>query len=267
MRRYIAVLPLLVAIAAWTGLAVASTASSPTSSGGLPGSSSHPGAPNPAPTKPRVRSVTISSDPNASMVDEEVLLSGQVRGSRVGGLRVALWRKAPRDRQFHFELATRADSHGIYTIALGPRSVRTNRLWYVSVLGVRSPTLLQRVRGRVTLKPSNTLVAPGDRVVFSGHVAPWHAGDVVDLQQLKLGGWQAIGHQALDRASNFAIGHRFARGQARLRVVMPDDPRNATSFSPPLALDVRDIHRIKHVVLIMQENRAFDSYFGTAPGG
>ena len=26
------------------------------------------------------------------------------------------------------------------------------------------------------------------------------------------------------------------------------------------------IHKIKHVVVIMQENRSFDSYFGTYPG-
>ena len=28
----------------------------------------------------------------------------------------------------------------------------------------------------------------------------------------------------------------------------------------------RGIHRIRHVVVIMQENRSFDSYFGTFPG-
>ncbi len=27
-----------------------------------------------------------------------------------------------------------------------------------------------------------------------------------------------------------------------------------------------NIHKIKHVVIIMQENRSFDSYFGTFPG-
>src|SRR5438477_10504899 len=27
-----------------------------------------------------------------------------------------------------------------------------------------------------------------------------------------------------------------------------------------------EIHKIKHVVVIMQENRSFDSYFGTYPG-
>ena len=28
----------------------------------------------------------------------------------------------------------------------------------------------------------------------------------------------------------------------------------------------RGIHKIKHVVIVMQENRSFDSYFGTYPG-
>src|SRR4051794_20082867 len=28
----------------------------------------------------------------------------------------------------------------------------------------------------------------------------------------------------------------------------------------------RGIHKIRHVVVIMQENRSFDSYFGTFPG-
>jgi phospholipase C len=29
---------------------------------------------------------------------------------------------------------------------------------------------------------------------------------------------------------------------------------------------LRGIHKIRHVVVIMQENRSFDSYFGTYPG-
>src|SRR5581483_2814276 len=32
------------------------------------------------------------------------------------------------------------------------------------------------------------------------------------------------------------------------------------------AFAARGIHKIKHVVIIMQENRSFDSYFGTYPG-
>src|SRR5580704_6258655 len=37
----------------------------------------------------------------------------------------------------------------------------------------------------------------------------------------------------------------------------------APSSSPPAA---SGIHKIKHVIVIMQENRSFDSYFGTFPG-
>jgi phospholipase C len=52
----------------------------------------------------------------------------------------------------------------------------------------------------------------------------------------------------------------------RLRAVLPVGKRNATSISPTLAFSVSPIHKIRHVVVIMQENRSFDSYFGTFPG-
>jgi len=38
------------------------------------------------------------------------------------------------------------------------------------------------------------------------------------------------------------------------------------SSSPGSQLQNSDIHKIKHIVVIMQENRSFDSYFGTFPG-
>jgi phospholipase C len=41
--------------------------------------------------------------------------------------------------------------------------------------------------------------------------------------------------------------------------------RGASSEGPPRpqAVPLEGIHKIKHVVMIMQENRSFDSYFGT----
>ena len=44
------------------------------------------------------------------------------------------------------------------------------------------------------------------------------------------------------------------------RHVFTPPPQTTTSF-PPVG-----IHKIQHVVVIMQENRSFDSYFGTYPG-
>lgn len=42
-------------------------------------------------------------------------------------------------------------------------------------------------------------------------------------------------------------------------------PADASTWTSPHN-DVQGIHKIKHVVVIMQENRSFDSYFGTFPG-
>src|SRR5581483_334983 len=39
-----------------------------------------------------------------------------------------------------------------------------------------------------------------------------------------------------------------------------------TNFHAPPEPSLRGIHKIRHVVIIMQENRSFDSYFGTFPG-
>ncbi len=79
--------------------------------------------------------------------------------------------------------------------------------------------------------------------------------------------WRVIARPRLDRASNFSEKHRFLHaGTESVRVVLPGDPRNIKSYSPVIAIDVNVIHKIRHVVIIMQENRSFDSYFGTYPG-
>ncbi|MEA2509678.1 MAG: hypothetical protein QOG21_1760 [Actinomycetota bacterium] len=49
----------------------------------------------------------------------------------------------------------------------------------------------------------------------------------------------------------------------------PNTPVIARSPLPrttPSSIDLRGIHKIKHVIVVMQENRSFDSYFGTFPG-
>ena len=48
---------------------------------------------------------------------------------------------------------------------------------------------------------------------------------------------------------------------ARADVVRASDTRAHARRAP-----LTGIHKIQHVVIIMQENRSFDSYFGTYPG-
>jgi phospholipase C len=48
--------------------------------------------------------------------------------------------------------------------------------------------------------------------------------------------------------------------------VAPTTSSPARAPGTPLPVSEQNIHAIKHIVVIMQENRSFDSYFGTFPG-
>jgi phospholipase C len=72
------------------------------------------------------------------------------------------------------------------------------------------------------------------------------------------------------RDSTFAVNHTFTTGRTeQWRALLPASARNLLSSSPVLKIKIAPatgIHNIRHVVIIMQENRSFDSYFGTYPG-
>jgi hypothetical protein len=57
-------------------------------------------------------------------------------------------------------------------------------------------------------------------------------------------------------ASSAAQAHPSARQAAR----------NQVSYSDPALAPNSGIHEIKHIIVILQENRSFDNYFGTFPG-
>ena len=67
----------------------------------------------------------------------------------------------------------------------------------------------------------------------------------------------------------FLTRRRLLRGAAGLagavaaRALMPRNVQRVLAQGPPRQASLKDI---KHVVLLMQENRSFDHYFGTMPG-
>jgi phospholipase C len=219
------------------------------------------------PKRPAVTAVTLAPAPNPSQAGQPILLSGRLLGSRPAGVPVELWRKRPRDRRFHLAFRTPTDAKGRYALLVSGTDINTNVRWYATTRGVTSSIALQRVRALLTLKSSATGVAPGEPVRLSGHVTPWHGGDRVQLQELAATGqWEQLTSARLNGASNFSTRYRFTSGTAQLRAVLRANHRNVNSYSPGVTLDVAGIHKIKHVVIIMQENRSFDSYFGTYPG-
>jgi phospholipase C len=87
------------------------------------------------------------------------------------------------------------------------------------------------------------------------------------LQASAGGRWRTLTATSLDSKSKYSVKWNFSANQnLRLRAFLQGGSRNGASYSQPLAVSVADIHRIKHVVVIMQENRSFDQYFGTYPG-
>jgi phospholipase C len=212
--------------------------------------------------------LTIQSAPNPSGAGQRVTITGQAFGNPSAGIPIELWTKPSGQRGFQATQATQTDSSGRYSITVPRGSVDVSRQWFVSTSHARSPVITQTVNAQVSLTSPDRLPVPGERLRLKGYVFPWHGGDRVQLQR-RLGhgeGWTTVARARLGHNSNFAIARRFGSGRVTLRALMGATSRNGSSVSPKLRLNVADIHRIKHVVIIMQENRSFDSYFGTFPG-
>jgi len=213
--------------------------------------------------------LSIFSSPDPSTAGEPVTVCGVVRGARAGKV-VEFWHRLPGQRKFRRVLRTRTTTGGRYAIVRADGTVNTNRHWYVTYGAVQSRTINQRVNATVTLAMSNPFPAPGDREVLTGHVSPKHARDSILLQQNGSGGWHQIAKVRLDHKSHYKITHTFTKvGNTDVRIALPGDQDNIRSYSPAITVGVGGpfgIQKIRHVVIIMQENRSFDQYFGTYPG-
>jgi phospholipase C len=212
---------------------------------------------------------SIAAAPDPSSAGERIRLFGHVPGARRGTV-VLLYRQLPSHRRFDLIAVTKTNRYGDYAFRRTPGVVWANRRYYVVARGRRSSTLAQAVQALVTIVTSATTVSPGQPFTLSGHVTPGHAGEAVLLEEQPAGGsWQVMAEAPLDAASDYTLSTQLAsEGTVTFRAVLNGDARNVTSDSPGVAVTsaYMGIHKIRHVVIIMQENRSFDTYFGTFPG-
>ncbi len=212
------------------------------------------------------RGLTISVVHNPTVAGQKVVVSGRLGGAG-GGVTVTLWRRMPGQRSARISTRTHTTRGGRYSFTMKPGAVSTNRYWYVTGSGLQSRTVYVRVQAAITLGASDYQPTPGESLQFSGHTGPSHAKQKLVLQQNTGHGWQALARPWLDRNSNWATTRSFASQQTvQVRAFLRGGTRNANSYSPVLTLQVLYLHKIKHIVVIMQENRSFDTYFGTYPG-
>jgi phospholipase C len=208
--------------------------------------------------------LTLFAEPNPSTVGIPVTISGRLSSSNPGSAAVALWQRLPGATSFHRVATTSTDSSGRYTFV---RGADTNRSWFTTSAGLRSRTITEHVHAKASLSASNPNPIPGDRVRFTGRVVPSHASDRVTLQRREGSTWKVVASEKLSGRSHFSFRQRFPRsGRFTFTVFVAADARNLGSRSPSVSLLVSEIHKIKHVVVIMQENRSFDQYFGTFRG-
>jgi phospholipase C len=208
---------------------------------------------------------TIGASSNPVAAGHTVTVSGRLFGRHQAHATVGLWQRLPWQRHYHRLARTRTDRHAHYTFRLRPD---TNRNFYVAGAGRHSRTLHLRVRALVTLTTTTTTPDSGEPASFTGEVLPRQPGHYLTIDQHVGSHWVRIARPHLDGHSVFHYTHVFhSGGAAVLRAVFSGDDKNAGSTSGPLLLDVlAGIHKIQHVVIIMQENRSFDTYFGTYPG-
>jgi phospholipase C len=207
--------------------------------------------------------LTVRAIFNPGVAGKLVTVEGQLVGARAG-VAVALWQKLPTDRTFHVWMRSKTRSHGAFAFAVHPT---VNQSLYVTAAGRQSRTLFERVRANITLTQSDTLPYPGEAITFSGHIVPSYRGQRIAVQNRAGGAWKTMTHARVDHASNYSVRWTFHKtANFQLRLFIQGGTRNVTSYSPVVNLPESPIHRIKHVVIIMQENRTFDHYFGTYPG-
>jgi phospholipase C len=215
---------------------------------------------------PTPQHLTIAVSRNPALAGAVVTIKGRLVGGKAG-VRVTLWRKLPGQRQFSVSIRGTTTHRGRYLFTVPPGVLRSNRSWYVTAKHLRSRTVLEQVRARITLQPSITAPVPGQALTLSGSVWPSYAGTTIELQRRDGRRWVPMAHALLSPRSDFSIPRTFhSNKRFQLRAFIAGRVRNIDSYSPVLTLPVLFIHRIKHVVIIMQENRSFDQYFGSFPG-
>ncbi len=271
----------MIAVGAWVvtrapaGAAQSPGLLPPTSSVTIPGTATSPaGGRKPGSVPCPVKTVSLGLTPDPAKAGDPVAASGRVQWTRTSkrrcGVKVVLWQRVLPQASFSPVASTVTGPAGRYRFSLPAGTVQTNSDWFATVRGVRSATVDQHMHAVVTLTSTATFAVAGDSETFSGQVTPAYVGQRVWLQQRTGSTWRTLATPRLDLASSFSVPRVLVNsGNQQWRAMTPASQTNIGSRSGTLKVTVAPltgIHKIRHVVIIMQENRSFDSYFGTYPG-
>ena len=134
--------------------------------------------------------------------------------------------------------AVKTASNGYYHTSIAPRA---NATWTASAAGVTSEGVVIRVQPRVTLalshrRPQGTRLAE----IFSGAVAPSHAGAKILIQKAVGTAWRTVASGRLDSRSHYRViwAVPFRTASYQLRATLPAHADHAEGDSTTASLKV-----------------------------
>lgn len=104
----------------------------------------------------------------------------------------------------------------------------------------RTASLFEGVQDVVTLMPSSSTSAVGQKVTFTGTVAPDKARHLIELQRLgKDGDFHTVAYGVINFASAYRFVWKFGNsGAFTFRTRVPSDGRNVSGVSSPVTITV-----------------------------
>jgi hypothetical protein len=193
--------------------------------------------------------LTIAVTPNPIISGEGVLIYGQLNTSNPGGRTIVLYHRINPKPYFTVIGTTKTSTTGFYEFPRAEGVVLSNRSWFVRAPGlpgnIHSRTVHERVAAAVILNPPAppATLLTNQQVVFTGSVAPDHAGERVLLQEeagLTGDTWKTLKVGRLDATSQFSIPYRFRiPGDHTVRVLFQGDARNVAAPSDTVTVTVQ----------------------------
>ena len=209
---------------------------------------------------------TIATSANPKTAGSGLIVSGRVPNAGAG-VAVTLWQRLPGRPQFGPGPVVATDTSGHYAFSLDDHAADTNRSLYVVAAGHRSRTVLELVHALITVTTSSGSVNAGEVVRSAATSLPNHSGQRILFERITPVGGLLLarpGSAARTSRSDSGCGPSAIRRSGRCWRATPQ--HRSASQAAIVSVGAQGIHKIQHVVIIMQENRSFDTYFGTYPG-
>ena len=280
MRRLLLALAALGALALAAGVAVVATPGG-VQAAATPGGVQPAAVPAASPctklAKPaKAKGLVLTLSPNPSTVGQTLSAVGHLNGikkklGRCGAPMHLLWR-GPGARGYSTLFVGHTTRAGAFrfTVPASLAQARVNGTWQAHSGHLNSRPVHQGVLVRLAFASPVTYAVAGDQETFAGAITPAVPGQQLAIQRNAGQGWSTVATQTLGSSQIYTITTALNQpGTASYRAQLQPGARNLRSSSDATTIRVAPatgIHKIRHVVIIMQENRSFDSYFGTYPG-